>query len=172
MFFGPITHVLSWFAVVASTFEGFGDIRGSSSPQAEEAKHSKTHSISPAVDLVSWILPRSAFCIRALHWFPLKGSEFTNVRSRVLPAVSIIFIGNSSLPPALISASFSCMSFSNCDPQVEKMRCTISKSFQASPSSSSSFPSRFSPAFEAVYWSQQEFLLGRVHCNPSSLEVA
>ena len=95
IFFGPTTHVLSWFAIVASTFEGFGDIRGSSSPQAEEAKHSKTHSISPTVDLVSWILPRSAFCIRALHWFPLKGSEFTNVRSRVLPAVAIIVIRNS-----------------------------------------------------------------------------
>ena len=133
IFFGPTTHVLSWFAIVASTFEGFGDIRGSSSPQAEEAKHSKTHSISPAVDLVSWILPRSAFCIRALHWFPLKGSEFTNVRSRVLPAVSIIFIGNSSLPPALISASFSCMSFSNCDPQVGEMKM---HDFQKFPSQS------------------------------------
>ena len=46
----------------------------------------------------------------------------TNVRSRVLPAVSIIFIGNSSLPPALISASFSCMSFFSCDPGVGGMK--------------------------------------------------
>ena len=133
MFFGPTMHILSRFAIVASTLKVSGDIRRSSSPQAEQARDSISHSISPAVDLVSWILPRSAFCIRALHWFPLKGSEFTNVRSRVLPAVSIIFIGNSSLPPALISASFSCMSFFNCDPGVGGMKM---HDFQNFPSQS------------------------------------
>ena len=70
MFFGLPMHVLSWFALVASTFEVFGAIRGL---QAEEARDSITHSISPTVDLFSWNLPRSAFCIRALHWFTLKG---------------------------------------------------------------------------------------------------
>ena len=59
-------HVLSRFAIVASTFKVFGDIRGSSSPQAEQARDSISHSISPTVDLVSWILPRFTFCIRAL----------------------------------------------------------------------------------------------------------
>ena len=59
-------HILSRFAIVASTFKVFGDIRGSSSPHAEQARDSISHSISPTVDLVSWILPRFTFCIRAL----------------------------------------------------------------------------------------------------------
>ena len=66
MFFGPAMHIFSRFTIVASTLKVFGDIRGSSTPQAEQARDPISHSISPTIDLVSWILTRFTFCIRAL----------------------------------------------------------------------------------------------------------
>ena len=47
----------------------------------------------------------------SLHRFPPSGSLFTRHCSKDLPAVSIIFTGQSSLPPTLISFSFCCISF-------------------------------------------------------------
>ena len=54
----------------------------------------------------------------SVHRFPPKGSLLTRVCSRVLPAVSIILIGQLSLPPTLVSSSFCCILFFSSDPGV------------------------------------------------------
>ena len=64
----PLTHsayILSWLSVVASTLEISGNIRQSSSPQAEQARDSVTHSIPSAADLIPWILIWFTLRIRA-----------------------------------------------------------------------------------------------------------
>ena len=54
----------------------------------------------------------------SLHLLPSKGSTFTNVCSKVFPAVSMILIGYASLPPALISSSFACIFILSSEPGV------------------------------------------------------
>ena len=158
MFFGPAMHVLSRFAVVASTLKVSGDIRRSSSPQAEQARDSISHSISPTVDLVSWILPRFAFCIRALvsidririDQCPLQSfaSCFDYLNRKLFssssPHLSLLFLHEFlQLRPRSWGDEDARL------PEFPKPILLLPSLFHPA--------GRFSPAFGAVYWSHSIF---------------
>ena len=158
MFFGPTMHVLSRFAIVASTLKVSGDIRRSSSPQAEQARDSISHSISPAVDLVSWILPRFAFCICALvsierigidqRSFQSFASSFDNLYRKLFssssPHLSLLLLHEFlQLRPRGWRDEDARL------PKIPKPISLLPPLFHPA--------GRFSPAFGAVHWSHSVF---------------
>ena len=142
MFFGPAMHIFSRFTIVASTLKVFGDIRGSSTPQAEQARDPISHSISPTIDLVSWILTRFTFCIRAL-----VSIERIRIDQRSLQSFTSSFdylyreLFSSSSPHLRLFLLHEFLQLRS--RRWRDKKCTTSRSFQASSSSCSSYPDFF-----------------------------
>ena len=87
-------------------------------PSRRQILHVILYQMQFFLQLILLLSPWLGMHFLSVELFPLKGSVFTRVCSKVLPAISIILIGQDSRPPALSCSSFTCINFFNSEPGV------------------------------------------------------